>query len=297
MRWSYRATSILDSAPAIDSLGRVFIAGRNVYGLSSSGGLLWTYFIPGGDTTNSIAIGEERRLYIGTQDGSVYCLDLVPTPTPTSTPTVTRAITPTPTITSTPTKTPTATITPTRTPTSTPTPSRTPTTAPTLTSTPSPTVTPTPTQMGVATLTPSPTGVPPTATPTETPLPPLVVLPSILTTGQTFSVYLALTEDITQPFDFYLLADTPAGPYTIYLNGRITKGVTPVYKNVKSFTKDYITTVRPAVKIPASMKGKTITFYAVVVQAGKKPPVKKLSELTPATTYVIMLDRKAGVVD
>ena len=106
-----------------------------------------------------------------------------------------------------------------------------------------------------------------------------------------------MIEDVTQEFDFYLLADTPAGPYTIYLNGKIAKGITPLYRNVKSFLKDYITTVRPAVKIPASMKGKTVTFYAVVIQAGKTPPVKKLSELTPATTYVIMLDRKAGVVD
>ena len=109
-------------------------------------------------------------------------------------------------------------------------------------------------------------------------------------------MYLALTEDITQSFDFYLLADTPAGPYTIYLNGKIAKGIKPLYRNVKSFLKDYITTVRPAVKIPASMKGKTVTFYSVIVQAGKMPPVKKLSDLTPATPYVILMDRKAAAV-
>ena len=108
---------------------------------------------------------------------------------------------------------------------------------------------------------------------------------------------MALIEDVTQEFDFYLLADTPAGPYTIYLNGKIAKGIKPLYRNVKSFLKDYITTVRPAVKIPASMKGKTITFYALVIQAGKTPPVERLSDLTPDTPYVIMLDCEADVVD
>jgi hypothetical protein len=125
----------------------------------------------------------------------------------------------------------------------------------------------------------------------------LVLLPGALTAGQIFSVYLALVEDITQPFDFYILADTPAGPYTLSLNGKITKGITPLYKSVPSFTKDYITTVRPAVKIPASMKGKTITFYAVIVQAGKKPPVKKLSDLTATTQYVVLMDKAAAVVN
>jgi len=107
---------------------------------------------------------------------------------------------------------------------------------------------------------------------------------------------LALTEDIVQPFDFYLLADTPAGPYTLYLNGKVKKGITPLYKNVKSFTKDFITTVRPSVKIPASMGGQTITFYTAAIDAGKKPPIKRLSELTPNTLYVIMMDKKTVMV-
>jgi len=120
-----------------------------------------------------------------------------------------------------------------------------------------------------------------------------------LTAGKTFSLYVELNEDITQPFDFYLLADTPAGVYTLYLDatGRVKKGIAPLYKNVKSYLKDFITTVRPAVKIPASMKGKTITFYAVIVQAGKRPPVRKLSELTPTTQYVILMDKAAAVVN
>jgi hypothetical protein len=107
----------------------------------------------------------------------------------------------------------------------------------------------------------------------------------------------ALIEDLTQPFDFYLFADSPAGIYTIYLNGKIQKGLKALYKNVPSFRKDYITTIRPAVKIPASMKGKTITFYAVFVQAGKMPPVKKPSDLTPTTQYVILMAKTSAVVN
>ena len=147
------------------------------------------------------------------------------------------------------------------------------------------------------TSTPTPTASAPTITPTHTPIPPLVVLPGTLTTGQPFSLYLALTDDLTQAFDFYLLVDTPAGVYTLYLNGKVNRGITPLYKNVKSFTKDYVTTVRPVVRIPASMKGKTITFYAVFVEAGKKPPVSKLSDLRPATQYVILMAKCAAVAD
>jgi hypothetical protein len=45
------------------------------------------------------------------------------------------------------------------------------------------------------------------------------------------------------------------------------------------------------------MKGKTITFYAAMIQAGKKPPVRKLSDLTPSTKYVILMAKAAAVVN
>jgi hypothetical protein len=137
----------------------------------------------------------------------------------------------------------------------------------------------------------------PTSTPTRTPIPPLIVLPGPLTAGQSFSVYMALTEDITQPFDFYNLVETPAGPYTLYLNGKVTQGITPLYRNVKSFSKDYVTTVRPAVKIPPGMKGKTVTFYTGFIEAGKTPPVDKISDITPTTPYVILMYKASAVVN
>lgn len=126
---------------------------------------------------------------------------------------------------------------------------------------------------------------------------PLAMVPSALTVGQNFSVYLALVQDVTQPFDFYLLVDSPAGVYTLFLNGKIQKGIKPLYRNVQSFTKDFVTTVRPPVKIPAGMKGKTVTFYAAFIQAGKMPPVKRLSDLTSTTQYVILLSKNSAVVN
>jgi hypothetical protein len=65
---------------------------------------------------------------------------------------------------------------------------------------------------------------------------------------------------------------------------------------VPNYDAPYSTTVSPAVKIPASMKGETITFYAVVVQAGKIPPVRRVSDLTPGTPYVILMDKKSATV-
>ena len=106
-----------------------------------------------------------------------------------------------------------------------------------------------------------------------------------------------MNEDITRPFDFYLLAETPAGVYTLYLNGKIEKGITPLYRNVRQKSAPFSKTVSPAVKIPASMKGKTITFYTLATDAGKKPPVRKLSDLTPSTQYVILMAKGAAVVN
>ena len=128
------------------------------------------------------------------------------------------------------------------------------------------------------------------------PIPPLVVDPGPLTAGQPFVLGIALIEDITRPFDFYFLAETPAGVYRIYFNGSVKKGIVPIYKNVRRYNAPYFKTVSSKVSIPASMNGKTITFYGVVVEAGKKPPVKKLSDLRPDSPYVIMMDKRAKTV-
>ena len=278
LKWSYD----LDlSSPAISSDGRIYTGASDntLYALTTTGVFSWSYLTGGDASSSSAAIGANGTVYIGSGDNRIYAINssgsllwsFITEGSVYSAPAIDGygrlhigsednklyCIGVGPHLTATPTA--------------------------------------TPTETGVPTLTP--TVLPATATPTATPIPPLAIVPGTLTTGQTFSLYVALTEDITQPFDFYILADTPAGPYTLYLNGKVKKGITPLYKNVKSFTKDFITTVRPAVKIPASMKGKTITFYSVAVQAGKKPPVRKLSELTPTTQYVILLAKGAAVVN
>jgi len=99
-----------------------------------------------------------------------------------------------------------------------------------------------------------------------------------------------------RPFDFYLLADTPAGVYTIYLSGKIKKGITPLYRNIRKKDAPFSTTVYAKVMIPASMEGKAITFYTAAIEAGKKPLIKRLSDLTPSTLYVIMMDKKTVTV-
>ncbi len=134
----------------------------------------------------------------------------------------------------------------------------------------------------------------PTATPTPTPA--LEIEPSDLQARQGFQFEIILREDINERFDAYILADTPVGPDTIYANGRVEKGIKAVYTNVAGFPAPLILTVTPRVAIPASMAGREITFYVVVVNAGQMPPVSSLSELTPDTPSVIQMDKKSKTV-
>jgi len=328
--WSYETDSSVNSCPAIDSNNRIYFGAmtgdNNVYCLNSNGSLSWSYKT--GETVQGHAIiGSDGKVYVGANDNNLYCfnstgsfswsyecglsiyasaamdssgricygsldnvfyvIDQAPTQTPTITPTWDTR-TPTYTATETPTLTPTPTITPT--PTATAISTITPTGAPT----------PVPPTPAPATSTPtaqmSPTSTPSATPPAPTPIPPLIVDPGPLTAGERFTLGIILNENITKPFDFYLLAETPAAVYTIYLNGKIKKGITPIFKNVLKFNAPYFKTVSPRVMIPASMKGKTITFYTAVIDAGKKPPIKKLSELTPNTLYVIMMDKKTVMV-
>jgi len=129
------------------------------------------------------------------------------------------------------------------------------------------------------------------------PPPPLAIIPSPLTVGEQFTLGILLTQDLNTPFDPYILADTPAGVYNIRLNGLITPGITPLFKNVLRFDAPFATTILPTVRIPASMKAKTVTFYTAVVEAGKVPPVRNLEELSPNSPYVIMMDKKTVIVN
>lgn len=205
-------------------------------------------------------------------------------PTPTDTPTPSPTGTETPTPTDTPTKTPT------------PTPTKTPTKTPTIT--PMPTDTPT----GTPTAPPTPT-LPPTATSTVTPLstptpiPVVVIKPGQLRAGFSFIVDLSLVRKINAAFDFYLLADSPYGPCTLSFDGRVAPGIRAVYSDIQGFNAPSTITIRPRIILPTTMGGQQVTFYAVVVQAGKMPPVSHLSELSPTVRYVITMDRKTATVE
>jgi outer membrane protein assembly factor BamB len=271
LAWSYTTGGKIYSSPAVGSGGNVYFGSydNRLYAVDSGGGLVWSYLADSDIYSSPVIPGDGRVLvasYGGAGAGTLYSIEVAPTPTITPTPTETPTITPTPT--------------------------ETPTMSPTSTPTGTPTITPTPT-VGPLVNTPTPTQAPPTATP----IPPLVIDSGPLTVGQPFTLGIALIEDITRPFDLYLFAETPAGIYTIFLNGSIKKGITPLYKNVPKFNAPYSKTVSPSVRIPASMKGKTITFYTLATDAGKMPPVKKLSELTPTTKYVILMAKAAAVVN
>jgi YVTN family beta-propeller protein len=157
-------------------------------------------------------------------DGTVTLIEVVPDPTPT--PTSTPTVTPTPTITDTPTSTPTPTITNTPTstltptitdtPTSTPTPTitdtptntPTPTITETPTNTPTPTITDTPTQTPTPTITDTPTNTPtPTSTPTETPTPTVTETPTdtptVTPTETPTSTPTPTVTPTDEPFDIY----------------------------------------------------------------------------------------------
>ena len=97
-------------------------------------------------------------------------------------------------------------------------------------------------------------------------------------------------------FDLYLIADTPYGPYTIFLNGGIIRGIKSLYQNITGYTAPYSVSVRPRVKIPPSMSGAVVSFYLVTVKAGKVPPVSRLQELGPQSLYVITFDKWQAVV-
>jgi outer membrane protein assembly factor BamB len=266
LEWSY-GTRLLTwrSSPAIDASGAVYVGDGAgpindfaMYSFTSAGALQWSYKTYYG-INSSPSIGQDAVLYFGADDNALYALEgptPTVTPTPTNTPTHTPTRTPTPTATLTPTQSPTQTLTPTVPPTSTPT----------------------------------------TPAETPTPVPGLSIEPGPLQTGKTFTWAIALTKSIEEAFDYYCLVDTPAGQYTLSFNGRAEKGIKPLYRNVRGYAAPYERTVNCSSRIPFSMAGREVTFYTAAIQAGKTPPVRNVSELTPETMYVILMGKTTATI-
>jgi uncharacterized repeat protein (TIGR01451 family) len=184
------AASIV-ATDATTSTVRVFVQGPPINNNPIPDGPLYTctFGIVAGASPDTYALVNSNTIaqdptganltFVSGGDGSVTVVLVLPTSTPSDTPTVT----PTPTDTPTATETPTITETPTSTATPTDTPTQTPTVTNTSTPTNTPTVTPTdtPTHTATPTLTFTPTSTfTPTATPTPTPPPPRFVISAVV---------------------------------------------------------------------------------------------------------------------
>jgi hypothetical protein len=132
-----------------------------------------------------------------------------------------------------------------------------------------------------------------TPTPTPAPVPALVIdaVPEVISRGSRFTLNVSLAVDIPELFDFFLLADTPYGVYTLFFNGVFSEGIEPLYMRVPGYRAPYSAKVFNNAAVPLLTPG-IYTFYAVAVEAGKTPPVGGLSELTPATPTVLAFAKK-----
>ena len=129
-------------------------------------------------------------------------------------------------------------------------------------------------------------------------LPPVMSIePGKLQAGAGFNYTITLQKDINIPFDLYVIADTQYGPYSLYFDGRVKKGIKPLYRNIRSFKAPFQKKVTPDVILPAAMDGREVTFYAVAVQAGRVCNVRSLSSLNNDTLYVIWLSRESVTVN
>lgn len=114
--------------------------------------------------------------------------------------------------------------------------------------------------------------------------------------GERFRLGVTLSRSITTRFDFYILADTPLGTYTIYPNGALKPGIHALYRNVPRYQAPYSLAIQSAATVPAALAGSTVWFYSVALEAGTLPPVSRLSQLTADTRYVIAFSKVAAVV-
>lgn len=269
--WSYGAgNEIRYCSPAVGSDGRAYIGSLDmmVYALSSPGTLLWSYGMGGGINYSSPAIGSGGEVFQGANDNTVYALN--------SAGSLLWSYCTAEGIQSSVAigadgivavgssdnvlycfKDPTAT----------------PTSMPTVTPTATPAVTPTPTIAS-----------------------PLSIEPGVLKAGETFTFTIRLSQDVQAAFDYYIVADTASGQYTLCMDGRTIAGIAALYENVPGYRAPFEQVVNCTAVIPPSMGGQDVVFYTAAIEAGRVPPVSSLAELTPATLYVIMLGKTTAAI-
>lgn len=111
-----------------------------------------------------------------------------------------------------------------------------------------------------------------------------------------FNYTLYLSQDITKPFDFYVVAAKTGFSWSIDLDGNVEEGIKPALRNVPSAKAPILLSVTPAAVIPINMRQQEITFYCVAVEAGKKPPIAHLYDLEIDTPEVIYMDKEIMTV-
>lgn len=123
-------------------------------------------------------------------------------------------------------------------------------------------------------------------------LPPLVIEaePEVVTGRSAFAMDVELNENITQPFDFYLLMDSPFGIFTVSFDGRLTPGIRPLFRNIPGIPAPIFVTVWSQMIVPSGLPSGIYTFYAAAIEAGTVPPVAGLADLRPTTEHVLLLD-------
>lgn len=108
--------------------------------------------------------------------------------------------------------------------------------------------------------------------------------------GEPITVKVRVTIPIWARFDGYILAETPAGTYTLHLDGRIAEGIEPVVRGMARLDAPLERTVLDRLPCPAGIAGST-ELYLATVESGTMPPVRRLSDLRRGIPHVITLHR------
>jgi hypothetical protein len=111
-----------------------------------------------------------------------------------------------------------------------------------------------------------------------------------VTIDNALSLSLLLEENIRESFDFYFLAETAIGNFTLYLNGNYRTGLKASYRCVPGANAPRNLPVFNNRPLPQRVY--PITFYAIVLQAGKRPPgVTGPAQIDANTPYVLSFSK------
>ncbi|MCX6356886.1 MAG: glycosyl hydrolase family 17 protein [Candidatus Aureabacteria bacterium] len=114
----------------------------------------------------------------------------------------------------------------------------------------------------------------------------LEMLPDAMIAGQGFAYDVVFEGKITQTFDFYLVAGTPSGMFTLKPNGSVANGMTALYRRVPNARGPITLSATLRGAVPASLAGQDVTFYAAAMPAGVPPSAARALLLDDQTVTV-----------